>query len=75
MTTSGVVLEWHLSGVAGPLSSRYLGRLQAWMAGQRHVVAITKPLYDRSAYDLGRTEPDRVVKPDFEGTIHTATGV
>ena len=29
MTTSGVVLEWHLSGVAGPLSSRYLGRLAA----------------------------------------------
>ena len=25
MTTSGVVFEWHLSGVAGPLSSRYLG--------------------------------------------------
>ena len=51
-----------------------LVRFQAWMAGQGHVVAIIKPLYDRSAYDLGRTELDRIVKPDFEGTIHTATG-
>ncbi len=51
-----------------------LVRFQAWMARQGHVVAITKPLYDRSAYDLGRSEPDRIVKPDFEGTIHTATG-
>ena len=51
-----------------------LVRFQTWMAGQGHRVEITKPLYDRSDYYLGRAEPGRVVKPDFEGTIHTAAG-
>ena len=51
-----------------------LVRFQGWMAARDHIVEITKPLYDRSAYYLGRADADQVIKPDFEGTIHTAAG-
>lgn len=48
---------------------------QGWMAGQGCAVEIEKPLHDRSRYYTGREEADGVVKPDFEGTVRTATGV
>ena len=47
-----------------------LVRFQAWMAQQGYAVGITKPLYDRAEYYFGDKEPDQVVKPDFEGTVH-----
>ena len=51
-----------------------LVRFRSWMAEQGYAVEITKPLYDRAAYYFGADEPDQVVKPDFEGTIHAAAG-
>ena len=51
-----------------------LVRFQAWMAEQGYAVGITKPLYDRAEYYFGDKEPDQVVKPDFEGTIHAIAG-
>ena len=44
------------------------------MADQGYAVEITKPLYDRAPYYFGDKEPDQVVKPDFEGTIHAIAG-
>ena len=51
-----------------------LVRFQAWMAEQGYAVGITKPLYDRAKYYFGDKEPDQVVKPDFEGTVHAMAG-
>jgi len=45
---------------------------QSWMAGKGLTVEITKPLYDRSGYYLGREEADIVVKPDFEAKVLAA---
>ena len=49
-------------------------RFRAWMAEEGYAVGITKPLYDRAEYYFGDKEPDQVVKPDFEGTVHAAEG-
>ena len=49
-------------------------RFRAWMAGQRYAIGITKPLFDRARYYFGDKEPDQVVKPDFEGTVHAMAG-
>jgi len=51
-----------------------LVRFQAWMAEQGCAVGITKPLYDRARHYFGDKEPDQVVKPDFEGTVHAVAG-
>jgi len=51
-----------------------LVRFQAWMAEQGYAVGITKPLYDRAKYYFGDKDPDQVVKPDFEGTVHAVAG-
>ncbi len=51
-----------------------LVRFRAWMAGQGYAVGITKPLFDRAKYYFGDKEPDQVVKPDFEGTVHAIDG-
>ncbi len=51
-----------------------LVRFQAWMAEQGYAVEVTKPLYDRAKYYFGNEEPDQVVKPDFEGTVHAVAG-
>ncbi len=48
-----------------------LVRFQGWMATQGCQVAITKPLHDRFSYYLGRDAGDAVIKPKFEGLIHT----
>jgi hypothetical protein len=44
------------------------------MAVQGSQVALTKPLYDKSGYHLGRNAGNAVIKPGFEGTIHAANG-
>jgi len=51
-----------------------LVRFQAWMAEQGYAVGITKPLYDRAKHYFGDKDPDQVVKPDFEGTVHAVAG-
>ena len=51
-----------------------LVRFRAWMAEGGYAVEVTKPLYDRAKYYFGDTEPDQVVKPDFEGTVHAMAG-
>lgn len=51
-----------------------LVRFQGWMAEQGYAVGITKPLFDRARYYFGDKEPDQVVKPDFEGTVHAIAG-
>ncbi len=51
-----------------------LVRFQAWMAEQGYAVGITKPLHDRAKYYFGDKDPDQVVKPDFEGTVHAIAG-
>jgi len=51
-----------------------LVRFRAWMADQGYAVGITKPLYDRAKYYCGDKDPDQVVKPDFEGTVHAIAG-
>ncbi len=51
-----------------------LVRFQAWMAEEGYAVGITKPLYDRAKYYFGDKDPDQVVKPDFEGTVHAVAG-
>jgi len=51
-----------------------LVRFQRWMATQGCHVELTKPLHDRSEHYLGAEAGDRVIKPDFEGTIHAAQG-
>jgi len=51
-----------------------LVRFQGWMAEQGYAVGITKPLYDRAKYYFGDKDPDQVVKPDFEGTVHAIAG-
>lgn len=51
-----------------------LVRFRAWMAEQGCAVGITKPLYDRAKYYSGDKDPDQVVKPDFEGTVHAVDG-
>ena len=51
-----------------------LVRFQAWMAEQGYAVGIAKPLYDRAKYYFGDKDPDQVVKPDFEGTVHAVAG-
>lgn len=51
-----------------------LVRYQSWMGDQWYAVEITKPLDDRAKYYFGDKEPDQVVKPDFEGTIHAIAG-
>jgi len=49
-------------------------RFQAWMAEGGYAVGITKPLYDRAQYYFGDKDPDQLVKPDFEGTVHAIAG-
>jgi len=51
-----------------------LVRFRAWMAEGGYAVGITKPLYDRAKHYFGDKDPDQVVKPDFEGTVHAADG-
>jgi len=51
-----------------------LVRFRAWMAEQGYAVGITKPLYDRAKHYFGDKDPDQVVKPDFEGTVHAIAG-
>ena len=51
-----------------------LVRFRAWMAEGGYAVEVTKPLYDRARYYFGNEEPDQVVKPDFEGTVHAIAG-
>jgi len=51
-----------------------LAGFQVWMARKGLTVEVTKPLYDRSRYYLGREEADVVVKPDFEGKVLAADG-
>ena len=49
-----------------------LVRFQGWMAERGYTVEVTKPLYDRSRYFMGKEEPDQLVKPDFEAKVFAA---